>query len=103
VETLRTDFLDHFDAKWFARMLINKTIGTDFFLEGFMRRKGVSLISHYQGYLGKRSRMKIVGWIPDFQHKHFPELFSSKENAMRDITFNNICALSSRLILSSQD
>jgi glycosyltransferase involved in cell wall biosynthesis len=45
----------------------------------------------------------LLGWIHDFQHKHFPELFPSKENEQRDDLFERLSASSSRVVLSSED
>ena len=45
----------------------------------------------------------LLGWIHDFQHKHLPELFLSKENEQRDDLFERLSASSSRVVLSSED
>jgi glycosyltransferase involved in cell wall biosynthesis len=45
----------------------------------------------------------LLGWIHDFQHKHLPELFSPKENALRDDVFERLAENSSCVVLSSED
>lgn len=44
-----------------------------------------------------------IGWIPDFQHKHLPELFSQEEISLRDNSFENIAKNSKAVILSSKN
>jgi glycosyltransferase involved in cell wall biosynthesis len=43
----------------------------------------------------------IIGWIPDFQHKHYPEFFDDRENQQRDRQFNLLSDHCTRIILSS--
>ncbi len=42
-------------------------------------------------------------WIPDFQHQHLPNFFSSKEIKARDLMFKNIADNSPKVVLSSRD
>lgn len=44
-----------------------------------------------------------VSWIPDFQHKHFPEFFSGREIKKRDKIYNLLAKKNTPLVLSSQD
>lgn len=43
-----------------------------------------------------------VNWIPDFQHKYLPELFSQKEIKAREKMFARIIAKNSQVVFSSQ-
>jgi glycosyltransferase involved in cell wall biosynthesis len=43
-----------------------------------------------------------AAWIPDFQHKYLPHLFSTKSITQRDQIFSKIANLSKNIILSSQ-
>lgn len=43
-----------------------------------------------------------MGWIPDLQHKHYPEYFSARELAQRDGAFAQLSRRVPRLILSSR-
>jgi glycosyltransferase involved in cell wall biosynthesis len=45
----------------------------------------------------------IIGWIPDFQHLHFPNFFSEGERNHRNELFKRLVANSNLVILSSQD
>jgi glycosyltransferase involved in cell wall biosynthesis len=102
VETITTAFLDHFSPQWSVRMAAKQITPTDWFLEGVFRRHNIDVVSHYSGYLGSKSGMRLLGWIPDFQHVHYPEYFSKKELKSRNWIFQNICGLSSRVLLSSK-
>ena len=46
--------------------------------------------------------LRTVGWIPDFQHRFLPKLFSAAEVQERDAFFGELAAHADRLILSSQ-
>lgn len=52
---------------------------------------------------GSRFSVPLLSWIPDFQHLHLPEMFSSEEIQAREQLFYNIAANAERIILSSQD
>ncbi len=47
-------------------------------------------------------RSKIIGWIPDYQHKHYPDFFSEQEIAYRDKMFAFLTGISDRIVCSSQ-
>jgi glycosyltransferase involved in cell wall biosynthesis len=52
---------------------------------------------------GEQFSVPLLSWIPDFQHLHLPEMFSSEEIQLRDQLFSKIVAQANRVILSSQD
>lgn len=45
----------------------------------------------------------FAAWIPDFQHKYLPNLFSEQEIAFRDRHFSEIAKYSKVVVLSSKD
>jgi glycosyltransferase involved in cell wall biosynthesis len=53
--------------------------------------------------LSALNRIRVVYWIPDFQHKHLPHFFSQQEIQQRDERIRAIAALSATLVLSSHD
>lgn len=67
--------------------------------EKFVRTKGIDIIAMGEPLEG--SGIPALGWIPDFQHRHFPQFFSSAECADRDSSFARIAEKSSRVILIS--
>jgi glycosyltransferase involved in cell wall biosynthesis len=52
--------------------------------------------------LGPGFSCKWIGWIPDFQHKHIPQFFSSEELLSRDEGFRKIVQDSAHTVVSSQ-
>jgi glycosyltransferase involved in cell wall biosynthesis len=67
-----------------------------------MKKHSIDVISH--SYLTYGSvNCKIVSWIPDFQHLHLPDFFSSKEIDVRNQLLNTMIQNSDAVILSSQD
>jgi glycosyltransferase involved in cell wall biosynthesis len=101
VDLVQTALLDQFSLAWTSRMVIRETMSTDFFMEREFNKNAISVVSHYAGDLGTKTNMRVLGWIPDFQHMHYPEYFTEKELRSRNKTFLNICALSSHVLLSS--
>lgn len=47
-------------------------------------------------------KAKIIGWIPDFQHRHYPGFFSEQELAYRDRMFAFLSGISDAIVCSSQ-
>ena len=44
----------------------------------------------------------LVGYVPDYQHRYLPHLFSEKEVIERDLVFNQLIAGSDAMILNAQ-
>ena len=74
VEVIRSPILDRLSARWFVRKLFQKYLLSDPALHGLLKRNRVDVLSH-SGYVGRRSRLPCVGWIPDFQHLHLKQVF----------------------------
>lgn len=64
------------------------------------KKLGIKLISH-QFLYGDHHPFKVVGWIPDFQHKHLPQMFSEEERLERERRFLDASKASNTMILSS--
>jgi glycosyltransferase involved in cell wall biosynthesis len=45
----------------------------------------------------------IASWIPDFQHKFYPEFFTKENLLLREVRFKKIIGKSDALVLSSND
>lgn len=46
---------------------------------------------------------KLVYWMPDFQHKYFPQYFSKRELIKKDFVINSICERGIPFVFSSYD
>ena len=51
----------------------------------------------------KCETLKCIDWIPDFQHKHLPEMFSNREIKDRDRNYRHTAEYSDIVVLSSND
>ena len=83
-----------------ARRAIQAVLDRDPFLEDVLRRERIDILSH-SGYLGRRSRVPSMAWIPDFQERAFPSFFSARELAARARNVRNACRHATTVILSS--
>jgi glycosyltransferase involved in cell wall biosynthesis len=101
VKIVQTKLLDKFDPTWVGRMLTRELTSTDRLMERELKQNDISVVSHYSGYLGTKTSMRVLGWIPDFQHIHYPEYFSKKELRSRNRVFREIGAVSTCVLLSS--
>jgi glycosyltransferase involved in cell wall biosynthesis len=46
--------------------------------------------------------LKVIGWIPDFQHVHLPEYFTEADRARRDKSMRRLSERATLLMLSSR-
>ncbi len=71
-------------------------------LSAFLRDQGVDVLFSDTEY-GPRFDVPLLSWIPDFQHRHLPEMFSTTELENRDRQFLRMARFASRIVLSSQN
>lgn len=71
-------------------------------IEGCLRQNKADLILPCRESLGSQFNLPWIGWIPDFQHKYLPELFSTQELESRDQKFQELIDDSTHMIVSSQ-
>ncbi len=83
-----------------TRRAVQSILDRDPFLEVTMRRERIDILSH-SGYLGRRSSVPSMAWIPDFQEQAFPSFFSARELAARLRNVRNSCRHATTVILSS--
>src|SRR4051812_7740464 len=50
--------------------------GSDRQAAAFMVREGIDVLFEPAQFYGNRFPVPVVSWIPDFQHRHLPHLFS---------------------------
>lgn len=102
VKIVRSRIFDRGSLPWLIRMLWLRGFSHDLFLERLLKKHEVKLLSH-SGWLGKRSPIHAIGWIPDFQHIHLPHYYNSKQIEVCNRNFHNLCRLCSTVIVSSFD
>jgi len=81
------------------RILLKKT---DFFTRYYLKKYKIDIISHSEIDC-RKLKVKNIGWVPDFQHIHLPEMFSKEELRLRDIKYKKAIDDSSLTIVSSTD
>jgi glycosyltransferase involved in cell wall biosynthesis len=55
------------------------------------------------GYYGGNSETATLSWLPDFQHIHLPEMFSSEEISLRNNIFRETAQRTTLVVLSSRN
>lgn len=95
-----TSILDRGTPAFWLRAAM-KRLGSYTPITWLLRRHGIDVVSHVTGYIADTG-VPSSGWIPDFQHKALPELFTKEELAGRDRDFANLGGKSDLLILSSE-
>ena len=103
VEVVRTRLLDRRSFPWALRQIPRTLSGwtTDPTFEALLRRHGVDLLSHAWG-LGRRSDVKSLGWVPDFQFMHFPQFWTARQLRGTHRLHESVCRSANALILSSE-
>lgn len=101
VEIIGTSLMDRSNLARLFRRALQKGFGSDLLMERFVKRHGIEVWSH-SGTLGPHSKIASIGWIPDFQHRHYPNLFSRQEIVDRDNGLKEICSYCDTILLSSQ-
>ena len=102
-EIIRTKALDRYSLPWWIGKFIERTgIGRNYIIYLLLRKNNIHLASHYDG-LWRGCKIPSLGWIPDFQHIHLRQFFTSKELLRRDFNISRQIKKCSALLLSSQD
>jgi glycosyltransferase involved in cell wall biosynthesis len=84
--------------------LINALVsGIDHRAWALFEKQDVTAIFEPARFFGWRLPVPAVGWIPDFQHRHLPGLFSRHSYWKREFGFRMQIASKRRFILSSLD
>ena len=70
-------------------------------LGSLLRAHGVDVMSH-SGHHGAYGGLPTIGWVPDLQHRHFPELFNRRTLAFRQARYRLLARFSTELVVSSR-
>ena len=68
-----------------------------------LRANRINCVFSKGQYWEPKFDVPVLSWIPDFQHLHLPEMFSSEEIEKRNRVYAQVASAASRIILSSQD
>jgi glycosyltransferase involved in cell wall biosynthesis len=92
---------DRKSIKWLLHKIENRFFKTNFILESVLKKYDIKVLSHSS--IVQLNGIKTINWIPDFQHLHLPDMFSTKEIKQRDDSFMDLIKNSDKIILSSFD
>src|SRR5207237_578905 len=84
-----------------AGTLSGLVLGCNHVEQQWLRRARVDVVSHGALPLGARARLPWIYWIPDVQHRHFPDLFSTRQRWERDTAFATALRHAAAVITSS--
>ena len=108
IKIVKTNIFDHnlFFRIWYKIIIILK--GRYLPFELFFKKNNNTIISHinafaYNFLTGKKSSIKCISWITDFQHVHFPRYFTIKNIILRNLNIFLCQKHSSKILLSSYD
>lgn len=100
-EVVYTKLLSRWHPQWVLRKLCHRCRMRNRILESVLKENNISILSHTT--FPENVSIPTIGWIPDFQHKHLPKFFSTREYEAREKDFNTLCRKSKTVILSSYD
>ncbi len=83
--------------------LKSKLLNKNYFIQSIEKTNKVEALFPVNLLPVGKSNLKLVSWIPDFQHKFFAHLFKRKNLLMREFRFKSIINNTSVLVLSSED
>ena len=109
IEIVKTNFFsDHSKLQrlFYKTQAIIKGRCTDY--ENFFKDKNIDVLSHINVYsnnliLGKKSSVKTLSLIADFQHHYLQENFSLRQRILRNLNIYLSCFFSSKILLLSKD
>jgi glycosyltransferase involved in cell wall biosynthesis len=87
--------------KYLKSFLIRK----NFILDSIPNIQDIDGLFPFNDFPGKKpmTKLKLMAWIPDFQHKFYPHFFTKKNLFLREQKFKSIIANADVLILSSEN
>jgi glycosyltransferase involved in cell wall biosynthesis len=103
LEVVRTSLLDRMHPWWLLRQLgrMRSSRRHDPLFGRFLERLGIDVLSHSQPLLARGSGIKALGWLPDLQFMHLPEMWPAAELARVRRVYEDICRDSTAMIVSS--
>lgn len=63
----------------------------------------IDVVFESTGYYGHRPPLPTISWIPDFQHRQLPHLFSYRSWLAREVRYRMILSNRAHVVLSSKD
>lgn len=92
-----------FNAKYTpARLAQAALLGTDYGAAVSFKQEAVDVVFEPATFYGWRFPKPVVAWLPDFQHRYFPDLFGTKAYWKRELGFRAQITSGRLIMLSSE-
>ena len=82
--------------------LLALLIGRDGRLERWLHAQRIDLVFEATDFIGWRNRIPALAWIPDFQHKHLPDMFERSRLWGRELLYQLQTRSGRTIMLSSE-
>lgn len=100
VERHRVAMLDPRSPGGVARAVWRNGLVCDRPLGHLLERHDIAVLSH-SGHLGRYGATPALGWVPDLQHRHLPELFDRRTLVFREARYRLLARFATHLVVSS--
>jgi glycosyltransferase involved in cell wall biosynthesis len=100
LKIIRTSMLQRYSPYWFLWKLVKKIFKSDLGALPLCAYYGIDVVSHSD--FAKVPMIKIINWIPDFQHTHLPEMFRTAELNLIDQHHSRCINGADRVVVSSE-
>lgn len=100
-KVVKTRLLQRGTIAWFIHKVLYKVFGSMALVNALLKYHRIDVISHVWFVYKGRAPFRIIGWIPDFQYLHLPELFPTLDPAEETRQNQKIISQSDIVILSS--
>ncbi len=77
-------------------------LGTNGPLADLYRQEGIDLVFEPATFYGWRFPLPAIAWMPDFQHRHLPHMFTKAQYWKREVGFRAQIASGRTIMLSSE-
>lgn len=98
---IRTKLLRRGTVQWLIHKVLHTVFGSMVLVNALLRSHGITVLSHVWFVCKGRIPFRIIGWIPDFQYLHLPELFPRLDPDEETRQNQKIISQSDVVILSS--
>jgi len=98
---VRTKLLQRRSLPWLVHQVFYKLFGSMALANSLLKSYGIAVLSHVWFVYKGPIPFRIIGWIPDLQYLHLPELFPTLDPAEETRQNQKIISQSDIIILSS--
>lgn len=85
------------------RLLKGLILQRDSWAEQIFLQAGINLIFQHSDWYGCRFTLPTLAWIPDFQHRYLPNMFSTINYWRRELFFHALTQCATKILVSSED